>query len=640
MCGVVGIYNLNGKEIENELLGKMTSAIAHRGPQNQGFFVGGSGGLGYRRLTIIDTVEQEQPILHNEENTLLISFNGEIYNYQLLRDEMMAKGHRFYTKTDTETILHLFEEEGIAAVKRLNGIFAFVIWDKKNDCLWLARDHLGVKPLYYTIVGGVFLAASEIKAILQADFVKREVDPQALNYYLSLRYVPAPLTMFKGIYKLLPGHWMKVGQGGIEIEQYWDVNFKRSRVNDQKNEEDLVKEIKERLNQSVQMQLISDVPLGAFLSGGIDSTILVGLMSKLASEPVKTFSIAFPQYPQYDESEYAKIASQKFGTDHQQIDFSSEDIKLLPRVIYHLDEPLADPAAIPTFVLSQFASEKVRVVLTGEGSDELFRGYERDMPASSKFNPPAGGQSSKLQLKAQSLLLDNLRRLLAELLGYSPNFKGRRRLENFINPDTALVDQVLVALRNDGLLAERWQGQAGESLASFLYPYLSNSSNWDQLSRALYLETKVWLDEPLMKVDKMTMANSLEARVPFLNYELVELLASIPSEIKLGNGVSKYLLRKAMADVLPPEIQQREKQGFELPLEQWFRNELKPLVDQELSYEAIERTGYLDHHRIAEMLKRHQRGEENYKYEIFSLLCFQLWHKIFIQGENWENLII
>lgn len=646
MCGIAGIYNFDEERtVDGEKLRRMTEIISHRGPDNQGVFIDRNCGLGLRRLTIIDTTEQPQPILHNEDKTLFVTYNGEIYNFPQLKEELLRKGHRFYTATDTEMILHLYEEEGVDCVRRLNGMFAIAIWDQKKQELFLSRDHLGIKPLYYCEHGRSFYFASEIKAILENENIPREVAPGSFYQYLHYRYTPAPRTMFKGIYKLLPGHWMLVNKEGVEIEQFWNFGFGKgikglastdicSRIDtDQLDEEGYVAQaVQELLTESIKMQLISDVPLGAFLSGGIDSSIVVGVMSQIMKEPVKTFSVGFLE-SEYDETYFARQIAKRFKTDHQEVVVTSEDVKLLPKIIWHLDEPLADPAAIPTFILSNLARKKVKVVLTGEGGDELFAGYKEDFPSRLASVWPILPESLKKGLTG-------LVRKMPDMKGKTPLYRGllsrEERAQHILRDAFRFVD-VKALLDPKGLSTRGLiKFQAG-----VFDKYWEGSKNWDWLSRMLYLETKLWLpDDPLMKVDKMTMANSLEARVPILDYRLVELAAKIPSEVKMKNRIEKYVLRKAFEEILPWDIFKRKKHAFDVPVRKWLRNELREMVDKVLSKGEVEKQGLLDSLKVRELITLHYEGKKDFAYEIWNLLNFSLWHKIYIERGSWEGVAI
>ncbi|MBM4401637.1 MAG: asparagine synthase (glutamine-hydrolyzing) [Candidatus Cloacimonetes bacterium] len=632
MCGITGIYNFDkDKSVDKELLQRMTDAISHRGPDNQGIFIDRNCGLGLRRLSIIDTTEQKQPILTNEDEILRIAFNGEIYNFLKLKKQLLAKGHKFYSKTDSEVILHLYEEEGKDVVKRLNGMFAIAIYDASRAHLLLARDHLGIKPLYYCEHNGTFYFSSEIKAILENSEIPREVDPISLDLYMNYRFVPAPRTMFKGIYKLLPGHLMLVNEKGARIKEYWGIQkdiastdfLSQSDTDKLEEEKYATRAVRELLTKSIKMQLISDVPLGAFLSGGIDSSIVVGTMSKLMCEPVKTFSIGFTE-SQYDESYFARQIAKKFQTEHQEIILSPAEVKLLPKIIWHLDEPLADPAAVPMFLLAREASKKVKVVLTGEGGDELFAGYKENFPyhLASLF----------------SILPKNARLKLAKIVARLPGVTGKTRLYRSILPEKERAQHILYDIfrftDKRKLYPPTRQVYSSNFLNSlnFFDQRWEKVKDWDWLSAMQYLETKIWLDDdPLLKADKMLMANSLEGRVPILDYRLVELAFSIPWQLRAKNGVEKYILRQAFADILPQDIFARKKQAFEIPIKKWLREDLKFLIDESLSKKEIEKVGFFQWTEIEKILATHYSGKKDFAYEIWALLCFQLWHKIFIQ---------
>ncbi|MBU1110725.1 asparagine synthase (glutamine-hydrolyzing) [Patescibacteria group bacterium] len=647
MCGICGLYNLNKNwPASREEIERMKTAIKHRGPDDEGIFCHQNAGLGYQRLSIIDTTSRPQPILTNEDQSLRISFNGEIYNFPELRKELLGKGHCFYTDTDTETILHLYEEEGENCVKRLNGIFALAIYDLAKGLLFLARDPMGVKPLYYTgypaslcephyasasasigdsgtkglppvalAKGGRFAFASEIKALLTLPWVKKEVNLDAVPLYFRYRFTPDPLTMFKNIYKLSPGCWMKVTESGIEVREYDDPNSKlQFKI---QNEEQVVRSVRQTMQSAVQRQLLSDVPLGAFLSGGVDSSIIVGLMSQIMSEPVKTFSIGFSE-SEYDEMQYARQISRRYGTDHHEVVLSPRHVKALPEIVRLLDEPLADAAAVPFYFLSQLARKEVTVVLTGEGGDELFAGYKENFPYS--------------LANLFKILPASARRGTASLIARMPNMTGKTRLYRSVLPDKDRAEHILTDLfryekppLEIGLNPIR-----GFNPKKGLNPFNDfwrRTASMDWLSKMLYLETAIWLPgDPLMKVDKMTMAHALEARVPFLDLEVVELAGQIPSHLKNKNGIEKYLLREAFKDLLPMDILARKKFAFEIPIREWLQNELKPIVREYLSEEKLEMSGLLDAPGAHRLVKQHLEGRKDYKFELWALLCFQLWY--------------
>ena len=522
MCGIAGIYQFNEHDpVDYKELESMATTLKHRGPNNQGIFSAGNGGLAYRRLSIIDPTEQEQPLLTNEDETLRIAYNGEVYNFHGIKQELISKGHTFYTGTDTETILHLYEEEGPACVKRLNGIFAFAILDMRDNSLFIARDHLGIKPLYYVKTSQRLAFASEIKALLDLPDVHRAVDPAALSLYFRYRFVPDPVTMFEDIYKLPPGHWMLIKGDSVTIERYYNVRSRFHSADSRyhpKSDAEAIELTRTVVTDAVKRQLLSDVPLGAFLSGGVDSSIVVGTMAELMSEPVKTFSIGFAE-GEYDEMFYARQISERYKTDHDEIVLSPEHVKQLPDIVWHLDEPLADPAAVPTFFLSQLAQKKVTVVLTGEGGDELYAGYKEDYPYFLGSLLAAVPKQARLAV--------------AQLLAISPLTTGKTRAYRSLLPHAQRAEHVLTDLfRFDDapILPIRFSPE-NTPLQSYSFDrFWEQAEGLDWLDKMLYLETSIWLPgDPLMKVDKMSMAHSLEARVPLLDMEVVELALQIPS---------------------------------------------------------------------------------------------------------------
>jgi asparagine synthase (glutamine-hydrolysing) len=620
MCGIAGIYHFNKESsVDVNELGILAETIKHRGPNNQGLFPFQNVGLAYRRLSIIDTHEQPQPILTNERQNLRIVFNGEIYNFRQLRDELMQKGHRFYTGTDTETILHLYEEEGVGCAARLNGIFAFAILDQNDGSLFIARDQLGVKPLYYLLQDDNLVFASELKAILALPWVKREVNRTAVDLYFKYRFVPDPITMFANIYKLKPGHWMKIDHEGINTQQYWSLSDEY-RYHDSKtssfmhNEGNVLNLVRSTFEESIKRQLISDVPLGAFLSGGIDSSIVVGTMAGMINSPVKTFSVGFGEQD-YSEVEFARKVSEKFHTDHRELILTPDHVKSLPDIVYHLDEPLADPASVPTYFLSKMAKERVTVVLTGEGGDELFAGYKED------FGYDLGN--------VLFFLPESVRQILAEVWGGLAFGKGKTRIYRTLLGPKSRAEHVLRDLfRFESPPIVPYSSEYVDDMNrefSFTH-YWRKAAGLNALNKLLYLETKIWLPgDPLMKVDKMSMAHGLEARVPLLDLEMVTLAAHIPAALKNKGGMTKYLLRQAFADILPEEITARPKTAFEIPVKEWLKNELAPMVGDYLSEDRLTKSAILDPKKVRQIIDLHQKGELDYKYEIWAMLNFQIW---------------
>lgn len=612
MCGICGIFGFEDKT----LVKKMCQVIAHRGPDDDGFFFDENIGLGHRRLSIIDLSTGKQPIF-NENRNICIIYNGEIYNFPELRKELEEKGHRFYTSTDTEVIVHLYEEEGFFFLKRLRGMFAIALWDADKKCLLLARDPIGIKPLYYTFIGSSLIFASEIKALLECEAVKRRLNIASLDQYLTYRYVPGPSTMFEGIYRMMPGHLILCSKNGSEIVKYWDVPPQSKGVGDEGYYTSMLRKM---LKKNVEMELISDVPLGAYLSGGIDSSIIVSLMSRKVDQPVKTFSVGFGAGEPIDELESARLVSEHIGTDHHEIIVRSEDVeKHLPRIIWHLDEPIVDPAIFPTYLLSELASRHVKVVLTGEGADELFAGYS-DYHTRLKgekvrrFLPPAfrrtatgflnKSSNSGINLYARQMLDDTDDHIL-----WGELFDSDEKRELYVDFKVEKTPTV-----------GYFKGYTGESL-----------------SKMLYTDIKTWLpDDLLVKVDKMTMANSIEARVPYLDHTLIEFAMNIPPHLKIKNGVEKYILRRASEDLLPKATLIRKKHGFTVPINDWITKSLETMISNTLSESAIKKRNYFRYNRVKHIIEN--ASNPRYSHQLWSLFTLELWHKIYIDNIKPDKL--
>jgi asparagine synthase (glutamine-hydrolysing) len=555
LCGICGVFEYkNQNKIDKDALGKMSSVIEHRGPDDEGFYTESSIGLGMRRLSIIDLATGDQPI-HNEDESIWIVFNGEIYNFLELRTDLEKKGHRFYTACDTEVIVHLYEEMQEECLNKLNGMFAFALWDSNCKKLFLARDRLGIKPLHYMISNGRFLFGSEIKSILQYPDVKRELDVSALHDFLTFEWVPAPKTIFKGIKKLLPGHIMTVERTKISHKRYWDVNYSKSN----KSEEEFVQDILTFLKRSIKYRMISDVPLGAFLSGGIDSSAIVALMSELSDQPVKTFTIGFTE-ESYNEVEYAQEVAQLFGTEHREKIIEPHAHDLMDKVIRNLDEPFADVSTLPTYLVSEFAREYVTVVLTGDGGDEIFGGYDqyeanRLMNTFQKLPDFLGKKTipsltNKMKPSSQKKGMKNKMKRFVDGAQLPEEFGHMRWMIYFTEDDkTTLYSEIL-----------KRQVKGANSYDS-VKPYFEDNKGIDQLSKALYLDTKLYLvDDILTKVDRMSMANSLEARVPLLDHNFVNYVATIPSSLKINKKTRKYIFKKAMEKILLDNIVKRSRE--------------------------------------------------------------------------------
>ena len=625
MCGICGIVNFDSAEpVDRALLDRMTWALEHRGPDEQGVFHDGPAALGHRRLSIIDLSGGQQPIF-NEDHSATIVFNGEIYNYATLTQDLTARGHQFRTHSDTETILHAYEEYGERCVDSLRGMFAFAIWDRRGRSLFAARDRLGIKPLYY-YCGKTFLAfASELKSLLQIPAVPRELDPVALDLYLSLRYVPGPRTIFRDIWKLQPGHTLALNKGKLCIEQYWDLPVEAPQ---QCTFESALEEFRGLLEESVRLRLIAEVPLGVFLSGGLDSSAILAVMSKITGrERIKTFSVGYEaataEEEKSNEFEYARIAAKAFDAKHHEYRVNSQEFcDAIPKLVWHLDEPLADPSCIPLYFISKLAREHITVVLSGEGADETMAGYGlyRKMMLLERFRSSVGPLGHRLAAEASKRVPSATasRYLRMASLPLEERYTG--------------ISRAFLPDAKQSLLRDRPKIQNG--LREHFAPYWHAADGSPDLSRMLYVDSKVWLaDDILLKADKMTMAHGLELRVPFLDHKLVEFTTRLPPEFKLRGRTGKVLLREAMRGILPQPILSRPKKGFPVPTEQWLRGPLKGYVrDTLLSRDSACRE-YFDLEAIETLLRENESSSPNRHQEIWTLLVFENWRRAFLDTQ-------
>jgi len=625
MCGIVGTVGF----VDRGLLNRMIDVIKHRGPDDSGVFIDRNICLGIRRLSIIDVKGGHQPI-HNEDETLWIIFNGEIYNFISLREELRSKGHKFYTRSDTEVIIHLYEEEGEECLKKLRGMFAFAIWDNKKRKLFLARDIFGKKPLYYIQFDGNFIFASEIKSILQHEGIKRRMNEKALYYFLTFRYVPGPMTMFEGIMKLQPGHHLVYHNNRIEIKKYWDIDFR----SEDHPEQYYIKKLQELIEESVKIRLMSEVPLGAYLSGGTDSSTVVAIMSKFLDKPVKTFTVGFDD-ERFDETKYAKIVADEFSTDYHELIIGMDSIKHLPKIVWYFDEPIADPAAIPTYLLSEFAKKEVTVVLTGEGGDELFAGYEqyKIIHNSKRF---LGKFPKRLRKAIPWLVKKSPKSMLNALFSYSSRLgeQGVRRFAEYVDSMDDLSKSYLsiVSIFDQNELDELILKNKYDVL-EFVDGFLKNPS-LNIIDRLLLIDTKVQLpDNLLMKGDRMTMAFSVEARNPLLDKKLSEFVSTTPSDLKLRGFTDKYILRKVMKKYVPKQIIKRKKQRFFVPIDIWFEGELKDIIKQLLSEEEVRKRGLFNYNYIQKIFNEYEKSKLYYSRQLWNLLNFELWCRIFLDGD-------
>ena len=637
MCGINGIAlsSRSRREIDVRVLERMRDVLTHRGPDDEGLFVGGRVGLGHRRLSIVDVAAGHQPMT-NEDGSLQIVYNGEIYNHADFRESLEARGHVYRTHCDTETILHLYEEEGARSVERLRGMFAFAIWDANRRELFVARDRLGVKPLYYVHADdGSLYFASEIKALLEARAVAPEVNYAALPDYLANHATSGEETLFRGVKRLLPGHTLLWRDGQVQIEKYWDVSFDKGAGEDsrRKTDDEYVAEWSELFRTSVRLRLMADVPLGMFLSGGIDSSAIAAVMSGMVAEPIKTFSVAFAER-EANELEYARMAARAFKTDHHEILITPEQFfEALPRLVWHEDEPLAHPSSVALYFVSRLAAEHVKVVLTGEGSDELLAGYERyrktvyNLALGARYHRWAGdGLRRAVQNRIESLPASSrVRHKLSRTFLCVPPEIESIYFDNFA---------VFGRSMQRGLLTAEARERAGTTDPYAEVCRLLEKTDADTLlHRLLYADTKTYLQELLMKQDQMSMAASIESRVPFLDHKLVEFTSRLPERLKLRGWTTKYVLRRSMKGVLPEAILRRGKMGFPVPVGSWFRGPFRSVVDEYVLGERASSRGLFNQNFVRDLVARHQSGAENHSERLWSLVNFEMWMRRFIDGE-------
>jgi asparagine synthase (glutamine-hydrolysing) len=636
MCGICGIvYNDSTRPVERVLLERMNEVIRHRGPDSDGFYVHGQVGLAMRRLAIIDLVTGDQPMC-NEDGSIWIVFNGEIYNHSELRPQLEARGHLFRSRSDTEAILHLYEEHGPACVDHLRGMFAFGVWDEKQCRLLLARDRLGQKPLYYAEHDGALLFGSEIKCILQYPRFPRQIDLEAIHHYLTLQYVPDPWTGFAGIRKLPPAHRLMWQDGRLQLERYWDLAYEPKWT---QPAPEMKERLRDTITEAVRIRLMSDVPLGAHLSGGIDSSIVVGLMAGMMEQPVKTFSIGFKE-DAFSELPYARQVAQRFGTDHREFILKPDALDVLPRLVAHFDEPFADPAAIPTWYLAEMTREHVTVALNGDGGDEAFAGYQR--------------YYADLVADAYRLVPGLLRHGALDRLLYALPVQADRPMER--SPIMALRRLPQAADISHSASIVRWGGYFDEAEKEALYTddvrQVVNSSPsaallkqtfrralaGNRVDRTLYTDIHHYLPGALLpKVDRTTMAHSLEARSPFLDHQVMELAARLPSVWKVRGRRTKWILRDLFANLLPVAVGGRGKMGFSVPLGMWFRGPLYQPAKELLLLPEAQLNRYLRTDEVTRLLEVNRRGEADNGKQIWSLLNLEMWLQQYGVGDTSGN---
>lgn len=621
MCGIAGQARPNGGMPDEGVLLGMCEALEHRGPDSRGIHRADGIGLGIQRLRVIDLVTGDQPMF-NEDGTVAVVLNGEIYNFRELRTELVARGHEFATDSDTEVIVHLYEEEGAACVRRLIGMFAFALWDARSRRLLMARDRVGKKPLFYAVQGDVLSFASELDSLMRDREIPRELDPAALDSYLALRYVPAPMSAYRAVRKLPPATVATFDSTGLALERYWKLDFGRKRS---ETDEELVEMVGEQLRTAVRRRMLADVPLGAFLSGGIDSAAVVAAMAEASSGPVKTFSIGFED-PRLDEREPARLTARHFGTDHHELVVTPDATEILPRIIRHHGEPFADATAIPTFYLAEMARGHVTVALNGDGGDETFGGYTRyvaNLAAGRLDRLPRSLRSSMATLGLRipsSGRIDSLGsrlRRVAYTLGMDP-------CERYLAYMTTLQ-----GLRRDDVYTAEFREQVGRSAAGEVIgaPWRDSTAR-NVLDRMLDVDSQTYLsDDLLAKVDIATMAVSLEGRSPLLDHEFMELAASLPPHLKIAGGQKKIGLRRALRGWVPDEILDAPKRGFQPPLAAWFRDDMREMARDVLLDEGARDRGYFDSTAVTQILDEHATGTADHSQAIWTMVVFELWHQ-------------
>jgi len=628
MCGIAGkLYFQGDRRVEEDELRAMTDAVAHRGPNGEGFWTEGSVGLGHRRLAIIDLRAIAAQPMSNEDGSVWITFNGEIYNFKELREELEAKGHFFRTNSDTETIVHAWEEYGRACVERLRGMFAFALWDAKRRTLFLARDRVGKKPLFYYAGPDRFVFASEIKAILADEAVPLEADPVALDHFLALGYIAAPQTAFRGIRKLPAAHWLEVRDGRVQIGKYWTLRYAP------KNRlilGDAMAELRWRIAEAVRLRLVSDVPVGAFLSGGIDSSAVVAHMALALNRPVRTFSVGFEE-ASFDERPFARMVADRYATDHTELVVRPSVVDILPRLVWHYDEPFGDSSAVPSYAIAELTRRHVTVVLNGDGGDENFAGYDRYVV--------------NRRARRGDLIPLGLRRSVAALIGRLPASSRQHQPWKKLAAVTEALAQVperryarwighvSFPERQDLWTAGFREAVKGSDPEQLFVDAFRRSDAEDWTDATLNTDVDLYLaDDLLVKMDRATMAHSLEGRSPFLDHVLMEFVARLPATYKLARGQKKRILRATLRGVVPDAILDRPKMGFGAPISHWFRNELRAMAqDLLLSPRAVQR-GYFRPAAVERLLDEHIHGREDHGEELWDLLVLEVWHRTFIDA--------
>jgi asparagine synthase (glutamine-hydrolysing) len=630
MCGICGIVRpAHGAAFSRNLIAGMCDTIVHRGPDDEGIYIDDRAGLGNRRLSIIDVEGGHQP-LSNEDGSIWIAYNGEAYNFAEARDALRVRGHVFTTRSDTETMVHAYEEWGAPAfLERFRGMFAFALWDKRKETLLLIRDRIGIKPLYYThLADGTLVFGSELKTILVHPGVRREVEPRALDLYLTLEYVPAPLSMFKNIFKLPAGHFLTWHDGRIEIKKYWDL-----KPNPHPDKPVALAAVQDELysilKESIKLRLVSDVPLGAFLSGGIDSSAVVGLMRELGASPLRTFSIGFKDQT-YNELAHARRIAEQFETDHEELILEPKALELTEKLIRHLDEPLGDFSIFPTYLVSEMARRHVTVALSGDGGDELFAGYEHYQAQRLAGRPgvafaarAAGTVTGRMRPSPQKKGTWNKIRRFTQAFDHDPGHRHFRWM-------MFLSEGMKKELYSPALQAAI-DGVGPISGREPLAAHFAAMDGFDPITGELYLDLKTYLvDDIMVKVDRMSMAASLEAREPLLDHKLAEFAFSLPGHLKLHGSTTKWIFKKTLERLLPAETLTRKKEGFSIPIKHWLTTDLRDLMRETLSEKRLREGGWFESAPVQRMIDAHLAGRENYSHQLWALLVFEIWRENYL----------
>jgi asparagine synthase (glutamine-hydrolysing) len=619
MCGIAGIYSFrSGRPVETKQLRTMGACLAHRGPDDEGYLQEGALGLAHKRLTILDTSSRGRQPMLTEDGSVAIVFNGEIYNFLELRAELEAEGHTFQTQTDTEVLLRLWQVHGEDLLPRLNGMFAFAIWDRIQRVLFLARDRLGIKPLYYTLTRDGLVFASEVKALLAVSDRRSEVELDMLDAYMSVGYVPTGRTLFRGIEKLQPGWCLRIDREGMDLRPYWDLEFA---TDEERSEEEWVAETTALLRDAVRLQLRSDVPLGVFLSGGVDSSAVVALMHEMGVRDIQTFTVAYDFGPDYDETKWARQIAEKFGTRHREVFVTPQEFQdFIPQLVWHMDEPVTESAAISLFFVAKLARESVTVVLSGEGSDEVFGGYPiyKYMQELERYRHLPGALRRGLVSPALNLL--------GGKWGKYTQLAERPLRDRYLG-----VSFYDTALKEELYRPEIRHLFNGHGMPHLVGDYYDRTERLDPLLQMMYLDIKSWLpDDLLIKADKMTMASSVELRVPFLDHRVVELGGRIPPRLRIKGWETKHILKKAMEPYLPHEILHRGKMGFPTPLAHMFQGAMRDYVGGVLDSERTLDRGYFRPDVVRRLVAEHAAGRQDHHRVLWQLLVLEEWHRKFI----------